>query len=369
MYLKRLALSGFRNYENAEVCFSPGINVITGRNAQGKTNLLEAVFCMTCGKSFRARSDRELIRFGADFAEINAVIVNEDRELTLTGQFPVAGKKRFFVNGAKLRTLSELRGYITAVLFCPDDLRMIKEGAQAHRRLMDAALFQLRPRYAAILGEYTKLYEHKCRILRDWREKPSMLESLDDYNIRLAKYGTELLHYRAQFISALSKKAGAIHSEFSGGSESLEINYRTVKTVTDPLGGTAERIFSELMEHQAGHRSAEIESGLCLSGVHKDDLDISINGRPARAFGSQGQIRTAALSVKLAEREIHRAESGEYPILLLDDVLSELDAKRQSFVLNRITDGQVLITCCEDDGIKDRTGGRVATVDSGRILQ
>jgi len=369
MYIKALELQNFRNYASIRAEFEPGINVITGNNAQGKTNLLEAVFYMTCGKAFRAKSDKELIRFGEDYAEINVTVVNSLREIELLGQIPANGRKKFFMNKMKLRTLTELRGNLTAVLFCPDDLKSIKEGAAAHRRLMDVALFQLRPRYALVLSEFSKLYEHKCKILKDWREKPSMLELLDDYNIRIAKAGTQIAHYRAQFISALSKRAGNIHSEFSGNAETLDICYKTVKTVTDPLNSTAQEIFEQLIEHQQQHRAAELESGLCLSGIHKDDLEININGKSAKSFASQGQIRTAALSIKLAERDIHFSETGEYPVLLLDDVLSELDAKRQSFVLNRITEGQVLITCCEDDDIRIKTGGRVTTVINGTIIQ
>lgn len=368
MYLKQLELYNFRNYEKETLTLNSGINVITGSNAQGKTNMLEAIYFLSCGKSFRAKSDKELIKFSGDFAEINANIVEINREIKLTAQIPPVGKKRFSVNGVKLRTLSELRGFVTAVLFCPDDIRTIKEGATAHRRLMDVALFQLRPRYALLLSEFSKLYDQKSRILKDWREKPSLLEVLDDYNRRLAIAGTEIIHYRAGFIESLSKRASVMHAEFSEGAEKLNIKYKTVKTVQDPLNDSAQIIFDALMEHQHTHRAAEIESGMCLSGVHKDDLEININDKAAKSFASQGQMRTAALSIKLAERDIHFAASGEYPLLLLDDVLSELDAKRQNFVLNRINNGQVLITCCEDDGIRERTGGRVITVSNGKII-
>jgi len=369
MYLKALEVFNFRNYLYAKTALDPGINVIIGDNAQGKTNLLEAVFFMTCGKSFRAKNDRELIRIGSDFAEIKTSVQTADREITLTAQIPQTGRKSFQVNGVKLRTVSELRGRLSAVLFCPDDLKSIKEGAVVHRRLMDVALFQLRPRYALLISEFTKLYNHKTRILRDSREKPSLLETLDDYNLRLARIGAEIIRYRAAFVEKLSEKAAVIHSEFSGSKEKLSIGYKTVKTVKDPLNESIQQIFEELLRHQTDHRSAEIESGQCLSGVHKDDLEIEINSLSAKTFASQGQIRTAALSIKLAERDIHFAETGEYPILLLDDVLSELDASRQSFVLNRILDGQVLITCCEDDGIREKTGEYVIKVSDGKILK
>ena len=173
--------------------------------------------------------------------------------------------------------------------------------------------------------------------------------------------------YRAAFAQRLSEAAAPINREFSGGADELGIAYRPVSTVTDPFSSERE-IYYAVCDHQEKHREAELASGQCLTGAHKDDLELSVNGKSARSFASQGQARTAALSVKLAEREIFLAETGEYPVLLLDDVLSELDAERQEFVLNRIGGGQTLITCCEDDGVAKRTGGRVITVSGGRRL-
>ena len=174
-----------------------------------------------------------------------------------------------------------------------------------------------------------------------------------------------MIRYRASYAEKLNQKAKEIHADFSKG-EDLEIRYRTVSTVTNPFASEKE-IYYEILQHQEQHQSAEKESGQCLTGCHKDDLEIFINGKPARSFASQGQTRTAALSIKLAEREIDLLEMGEYPILLLDDVLSELDGKRQEFVLNRIGRGQTLITCCEDEGISSRTGGNVIYVENGRV--
>jgi len=182
----------------------------------------------------------------------------------------------------------------------------------------------------------------------------------------MCRASANIIRYRAAFAARLNAAAPPIHREFSGEGEKLDIKYCTVSSVRDPAA-PAREIYYDICEHQEKHRQAELESGQCLTGAHKDDLEISINGRPARSFASQGQTRTAALSIKLAEREIFLAETGEYPILLLDDVLSELDVKRQEFVLNRIGGGQTLITCCEDEGISRRTGGRVLFVEKGRI--
>ena len=365
MRVNRIALNGFRNYDFETAELSPGTNVIYGENAQGKTNLLEAVYILAAGRSFRTRFDRELIGFGCDRAEILADIVSHEREQTVRIVMRNGVRKQITVNSVK-KTATELAGTLTAVLFSPDDLNLIKEGAAARRRLMDNAISQIRPRYAEYLSQFNRLYESKTRILKDWREKPSLLDTLDDFSDGMCRYSAQLIRYRAAFIERLREEAAPIHGEFSGAGEKLGIQYSTVSSVRNPLG-SAQDIFYDLCEHQERHRTAEIESQQCLTGAHKDDLVITINGQNARSFASQGQTRTAALSIKLAEREIYLDETGEYPILLLDDVLSELDMRRQEFVLNRIGGGQTLITCCEDEGISKRTGGKVMHVEKGRI--
>ena len=365
MRINRIALNGFRNYDFETADFSPGTNVIYGANAQGKTNLLEAVYILASGRSFRTRFDRELIGFGCDSAEILADVMSHEREQTVRILYRSGQRKQITVNAVK-KTATELGGTLTAVLFSPDDLNLIKEGAAARRRLMDNAISQIRPRYSEYLSQFNKFYESKTRILKDWREKPSLLDTLDEFSEGMCRASAQIIRYRASYAARLNEEAAPIHSEFSGAGEKLEIQYQTVSTVKDPLG-SAEDIFYDLCDHLEAHRKAELESQQCLSGAHKDDLLISINGKAARSFASQGQTRTAALSIKLAEREICLDETGEYPILLLDDVLSELDTKRQEFVLNRIGGGQTLITCCEDEGISNRTGGKVLHVEKGRI--
>ena len=365
MKVERIALNGFRNYDFETAEFSPGTNVIFGENAQGKTNLLEAVYMLSCGRSFRTRFDKELISFGCDSAEILADVESHDRQQTIRILLKHGVRKQITVNSVR-KNASELSQTINTVLFCPDDLNIIKEGAAARRRLMDNAICQIRPRYAEYLTKFNKFYESKTRILKDWREKPSLLDMLDEFSDGICRTSAQLIRYRASFAARLAQEAAPIHSEFSGEGEKLDIAYQTVSAVTDPTA-PAKEILYELCDHMEAHKKAELESGQCLTGAHKDDLVISINGKPARSFASQGQTRTAALSIKLAEREIFLDETGEYPILLLDDVLSELDGKRQEFVLNRIGGGQTLITCCEDEGISGRTGGRVLHVKSGRI--
>lgn len=365
MRIKKIALSGFRNYEWETAEFNEGTNVISGENAQGKTNLLEAVYMLSCGRSFRTRFDRELIGFGYSGAEILADLVSHDREQTIKIQLRQGMAKKITVNGVK-KTAGELSSVINTVLFSPDDLNLIKDGAAVRRRLMDNAISQIRPRYAEFLSDFNKLYENKTRILKDWREKPGLIDTLDEFSDGMCRASAQLIRYRAAFAARLNSAAKPIHRDFSGKEEELDILYKTVSSVKDPFAPVKE-IYYDICEHQEKHRQAEIESCQCLTGAHRDDLEIAINGNNARSFASQGQTRTAALSIKLAEREIFLSETGEYPILLLDDVLSELDMKRQEFVLNRIGGGQTLISCCEDEGISSRTGGKVLFVEKGRI--
>ena len=367
MKIHRISLNGFRNYDYQWADFAPGINVITGENAQGKTNLLEAVYLISTGKSFRTRFDREMIGFGYSAGEILADVSAGGRKQTVRMLLRQGTRKTITVNGAKATT-GDLAGKFSCVLFCPDDLNLIKDGPAARRKLMDNAISQLRPGYAKLISDYNRLYEQKAAILKDWREKPSLLDTLDDFSDQMCKVSAQIIRYRAAFVSRLRVEAAEIHGDFSGGRDTLRMQYTTVSTVKDPTASTAE-IYYDLCEHQESHRRAEIESGMCLSGCHKDDIEIYINDMPARTYASQGQTRTAALSIKLAEREIHLQEFGEYPILLLDDVLSELDPGRQEFVLNRIGGGQTLITCCEGESIAGRTGGKVITVSGGTIKE
>jgi len=367
MTVNELYLDGFRNYSNVTVQFCEGVNVIVGQNAQGKTNLIESVYYLASGRSFRPASDKELITFDCDGASIRAGIVSNEREQTLEARIFRGRRREIYANDVKLKKASELTGRLTAVLFCPDDLTLIKDGAAVRRKMMDNCLSQLRPGYFSALTEFNRLYEHKSRILKDHHEKPSLLELLDDFDLRLAEQSARLIYYRAAFTEGLAKRAAQIHEEFSDRAETLTISYKTVGRM-DVSGKKPADILPDLLEHQRGHRNAELRSGLCLSGAHKDDLEIEINGTAARKFASQGQARTASVSIKLAERDIHFNDRNEYPVLLLDDVLSELDTKRQNFILGRIKHGQVFITCCDDTVVSNYSNGKTLRVESGRIV-
>ena len=347
MQLNEMYLRGFRNYGEQRFPFDPGVNLIVGQNAQGKTNLLEAIAFLGSGKSFRALKNGEMIGFGQDFGEIEGKIFSQEREQSIRWVlFSGCRPRQLWRNGAKKKTASEIAGVLPTVLFCPEDLMILKTGGAQRRRFADNALCQLRPNYDAALTEYNRILDQKTRILKDHFENPGILEILPEYNTRLCQVGALLISYRARFYDALGKEAARFHGQFSGGSEEFRLEYRTVSNIEDPFAPVSE-LTGKLTEHLERHYKAELETGQCLTGPHKDDFEISLSGINLKSYGSQGQTRTAAISLKLAQRELMKREWGEEPVLLLDDVLSELDSGRQDFVLNQIVSGQVFITCCE----------------------
>ena len=367
MRIDKLTLDGWRNYRRQTLDFDGSCNVIYGENAQGKTNLLEAMVYLSCGKSPRAHGDRELIGFDRQEASVTAQLLSRERAFTTDIQLFRGKRRKMTVNGVPAKSNAALSDVLHTVFFCPEDLFLIRAGAAERRRFMDLSLCQLRPRYAEALAEYGRLYEHKTRILRDSEEHPQLLQMLPEFNERLCRVGAVLIGYRARFCASLAEYARQAHFECSGEKEELTLLYRTVKIVEDPFA-PQEQICEALRRHQEAHLAAERASRLCLSGPHKDDVEVLINGRSARQYGSQGQVRTAALSLKLAEREIHKNAAGEYPVMLLDDVLSELDPRRQEYVLNRIRGGQVFITCCENDRLDTMLRGRVFHIRDGEVL-
>ena len=347
MNVTKLRLRDFRNYQNLDIDLAPGVNLIVGDTAQGKTNLLEALVYLGSGKSFRTQRGAELVRFGADFADLEAEVFSQERDQSLRAViFAATRPRQLYRNGVKKKSAGALAGVLPTVLFCPEDLMVLKSGASARRRLGDAALCQLRPNYDAALAEYGKILEQKSHILKDRFEDPRMLDILPEYNARLCRVGALLISYRARFYDSLGKEAAKFHGQFSGGAEEFTLDYHTVSTVTDPFAPVS-TLEDQLQQHLSSHYRAELETAQCLTGPHKDDFTVRLSGIDLKAYGSQGQTRTAAISLKLAQRELMRRESGEEPVLLLDDVLSELAPGRQDFVLNQIVSGQVFITCCE----------------------
>ena len=367
MNLQEMNLRSFRNYEEVRLTFEPGVNLIVGDNAQGKTNLLEAISYLGSGKSFRALKTSEMIRFGADFAEIQGTVFSQERQQELRYLlFAGSRPRQIFRNGAKKKSAADLVGVLPTVLFCPEDLMILKMGSSQRRRFGDLALCGLRPNYDAALAEYHRILYQKSRILKDHFENPAVLAILPEYNTRLCQVGALLISYRARFYDSLGKAAAKFHSQFSGGAEEFALQYKTVSTVTDPFAPVSQ-LTQELLDHLDRHYRAELETAQCLTGPHKDDFTVTLSGIDLKAYGSQGQTRTAAISLKLAQRELMGREWGEEPVLLLDDVLSELDPGRQDFVLNQIVSGQVFITCCEPGRFTKL--GKTIEISKGNIKQ
>ena len=308
-----------------------------------------------------------MIGFSSESARLLAQVDARDRAFRVQADLFRGRRRKITVNQVPIKTNAALGDVYHTVLFQPEDLYLIREGAAARRRFLDTALCQLRPRYAAALTGYERAREQKTRILRDYDQRPDLLTALPEFNQQMIRLGAALIRYRHQFCLRLAEVAAVHHRGVSGGKERLEPQYQTVSSVEDP-GADEAVLADQLRRHMESHKEAELASRLCLSGPHKDDILVSIDGREAKQYASQGQTRTAALALKLAEREIYKNAAGEYPVLLLDDVLSELDPKRQEFVLNRIAGGQVFITCCEEDRLPNLLGGKVFHVEQGRIF-
>ena len=336
MTLLSISVRDFRGYADASFTFCEGVNVISGPNGAGKTNLLEAVYYLATSKSARAARDADLIRFDRPGAEIGAAFVSGGREQTLSVRIKRGARRTFSLNGASLTSPRELMGVLPAVFFDPGDLSLLQGGAAQRRTYADGALCQQKPRYLETLRRYRKLHESKTRLLTLAAGQPAYLGMLTEYNRGLADAGAVLAFYRKRFTEELAPLAGAHHAAISGERETLALRYRT--TVSD-----AEETFVKMEER----REAELARRQCLVGAHRDDIEAFLDGRPLKGTGSQGQTRTAAVAMKLAVRDVLAGTLGEPPLLLLDDVLSELDEARQRYVLDHIGNGQTFITCCE----------------------
>ncbi len=335
MYLKNLKIQNFRNYENQEIDLSKNINIFYGDNAQGKTNILEAVFLCAFGRSFRTNKDKEMIKKGQNFSNIEIDFEKKDREGKI--KFQISDKKYVYCNDVKLKKLSELLGNINLVIFTPDDINILKDGPSVRRKFLDMFISQLRPRYIQNLNLYLKVLEQRNNYLKQRINNNNMLEI---WNEKLAQYGNIVYQYRNEYIEKIKEKIKDIHAEITN--EDIRIEY-----------------FSDCKDKENYlkklEKNIEIDKikGYTSSGIHRDDFKVFINGEEVNIYGSQGQNRTAILSLKLSELKVIYDEIGEYPILLLDDFMSELDEKRISKFLSNINDIQVLITCTKNIDIKN----------------
>lgn len=330
MRLKRLELYGFRNYEALVLDVQAGVNILTGPNAQGKTNLLEAIHVLALTRSHRTSVDRELIGWDRESARLKADVERRYGNLSLELELTPRGKKAK-VNGLEQRKLSGFVGRLNVVLFAPEDLDIVKGSPGVRRRFMDLEIGQVHPGYLHDLLQYNRVLQQRNRLLRTADPDRTPDAVLDVWNEQLATYGVRMMRRRERFIRHLQRLAGEIHAEVTRGAETLSVVYKPSFGDAEQVAGQDDSsLFEQFMLKLTQGKDQEFRRGATLVGPHRDDVSLLIDGRDAQSYGSQGQQRTAALSLKLAELELMREEIGEYPLLLLDDVLSELDPARQT---------------------------------------
>lgn len=331
MYIEKIKLQNFRNYEELEINLNKNINIIYGDNAQGKTNILEAIFLCSFGKSFRTSKEKEMIMFEKDKALVEIFYQKKDRDGKI--KIEIGNKKQISINGIKIKKLSELLGNINIVIFTPDDINILKNGPAGRRRFLDIMIGQLRPNYVYNLNMYLKTMEQRNNYLRQIREEQKSEEMLEIWDEKLAEYGEKIFFYRNEFINKILTKINKIHKNITDEKEEIKIEYIS--------NCENKENYLKLLKER---RKLDIIKGYTTKGVHRDDFVIYINNKEVSSFGSQGQNRTAVLSLKMSELQVVYDEIGEYPILLLDDFMSELDEKRRKNFLNNIQNTQIILT-------------------------
>jgi len=359
MRIKSLFLKNFRNYEEECFTFQDGLNVLFGRNAQGKTNCAEAVFYLCTGTSHRSRRDKQLIRQGQDCAHIRAVAEGRYGEVEISADI-YENKREVRVNGNKISKNADILGNVFAVLFSPTELRLIQDGPDERRRFLNVSISQLSKNYYIALLRYNKILEQRNNLLKN-RDISLVFDTLPVWDEQLCKYGAIIARHRADFITSLSPIAKEIHAFLTDGAEELIVSPEK-KYVGDDKQ-LAQRLFNEL----SNNYERDIRLGYTASGPHRDDMDIVINGTDAKTYASQGQMRTATLAIKLAEVEIFKNLSGEYPILILDDVMSELDLPRRKKLLERTGNLQTIITCTHAERVLYGKQANKIKIENGKI--
>ena len=333
MFIESIELLNYRNYKQLHMDFHSGTNVLYGDNAQGKTNILEAVYVCSTTKSHKGSKDKEIVRFGEEESHIKMTVRRDGIPYRIDMHLKKNRTKGVAVNGVPIKKASELFGIVNVIFFSPEDLNIIKNGPAERRRFLDLELCQLNKVYVYDLVQYNRVVVQRNKLLKEMDSDPSLKETLNIWDSQLVRFGSELIRLRTRFVEELNELIREIHFHLSGEREELEIRYEpnvTPKTFEAEL---------------SRNRNQELRQRLTLTGPHRDDLNFIVNGADIRKFGSQGQQRTAALSLKLSEIELVKRTVKDYPVLLLDDVLSELDGKRQEHLLSEISHIQTLITC------------------------
>lgn len=353
MKVNKIKIQNFRNISDIYLEFDDEINVICGENAQGKTNIIEALWLFSGAKSFRGTKDNEFIKFG----EKKAKIYTEFNMLGVenSAQIVFEDKKTAFLNEKKLSNTSSLAGKFNAVVFSPSDLTLVTDGPDKRRRFLDTAIGQLYPNYIEILRNYTRAVMQRNKIIKDYRYDKTLSVMLEVFETEIVDMGNKITEYRKRYINILNKYVSKIYSGISSGKENVEIFYLSKNEILD----------NEILKNS---RQNDMFTATTSVGPHRDDIVFKINEISARNFGSQGQKRSVALSLKLAGAEVIKEISGEYPICLLDDVMSELDEGRQNYILNHIRNWQSFITCCDTSNIKNLKAGKVINIRNGGVI-
>lgn len=359
MHIKNLSLKNFRNYALENFAFSEGLNVLYGRNAQGKTNCAEAVFYLCTGVSPRARRDKQLIKHGESSAEISALACGRYGDVNIAATIYENGRE-VRVNGNKIARNADLLGNIFSVFFSPTELRLIQDGPDERRRFLNISISQLSKSYYTALLRYNKILEQRNNLLKD-RDTGLVYDTLPVWDEQLAKYAAVVVRHRADFLERLAPLAEEEHARLTDGAEKLEV--RPEKRYIGDDEELKETIFSELSRNY----DRDIRLGYTTTGPHRDDIDFIINGQDAKHYASQGQTRTAALAVKLAEMEIFRQLSGEYPVLILDDVMSELDLPRRKKLVLRALGMQTILTCTHAERVLYGREANKIRIEGGAI--
>ncbi len=353
MKVLNLSIKNFRNIENINIEPCDSMNVICGENAQGKTNIIESIWLFTGAKSFRNAKDNNFIKFGTEKAVNNLKFKSDGIEKD--AKLQISDKRYAFINEKKLQSASELAGNFKAIVFSPNDLKLISDGPSVRRKFLDTAIGQLYPNYIDILKNYVRAVTQRNKIIKDYKYDSTISIMLDVYEEEIAKNGIKIISYRKRYIEIINEFLPTVYKGISSGKEELETEYIC----------SCEEDFLKNLEIS---RKEDIYSGVTSIGPHRDDLEFKINGISARNFASQGQKRSIALALKLAEAEVIKKNTGESPVILLDDVMSELDPSRQDFVLNHIKGMQSFLTCCDDSNVKNLIAGKKFIINGGKVL-
>lgn len=353
MIVKELKIKNFRNL--SDVTFVPDrkMNVICGPNAQGKTNLLEALWLFTGAKSFRGAKESEFIAFSENEAKIKLTF--ERFSVENTAEIEIRERRRAYLNENALQSPGKLAGNFCAIIFSPQDIELVKDGPAVRRRFLDTAIFQLYPKYVDICKKYARAVSQRNASLKDLYYHPELASMVDVFDEEIVENGIKIIEYRKKYIDYLKETAPEIYSGISQKKETLSLSY---------LCNSSSEYFRELLKNA---RKEDSKTGVTSVGPHRDDIEFLIDGVLARLYGSQGQKRSVALSLKLAEAEILKRHTGEETVALLDDVFSELDPKRQNYILNHIKNWQVFITCCDPSNIENLSSGKIFKMENGEL--